>query len=62
MAKKTPTITDNILRVYDLESARLITELDLTDKRDWKYWQEFLSYNKSFRYVEQTANHAYKTR
>ena len=51
MAKKTPTITDNVLQVYDPETERLITELDITDKQDWKYWQEFLSYSKSFRYV-----------
>ena len=55
MAKRTPTITDNVLRIADTETDRLMLEIHVEDKRDWKHWQTFLEQSKSFRYVEQTA-------
>ena len=54
MAKKTPTVNDNILRIVDTETDRLQMEIHVDDKPDWKHWQAFLEQNKSFRYVHTT--------
>ena len=42
MAKKTPTVNDNILRIVDTETDRLQMEIHVDDKPDWKHWQTFL--------------------
>lgn len=53
MAKKTPTVKDTILTLWDSEYDRVIMQLDLTKSTDWPHWVGWLDSpsTKSFRYV-----------
>lgn len=54
MAKKTPTVQDNIFTLWAGETNQVIMQLDLTKLTDWPDWVEWLQdpTTKSFRYVD----------
>ncbi len=53
MAKKTPTIRNKILTLWDYDLDNLIMEFDISLSSEWAYWQEFLNSEttKSFRFI-----------
>ena len=55
MAKATPTVEDKIFKTRDIYTGKVILELDLTSRKDWPYWMEWLNRpkTKSFRYIGQ---------
>ena len=53
MARKTPTVENNIytLMDYEHEPPRVIVKLNIASSKDWQYWQKFLEHEKLFRFI-----------
>jgi hypothetical protein len=39
MAKNTPLVEDNMLKIWDFEANQLIPPFDISNPKEWPYWQ-----------------------
>jgi len=53
MARKTPTVSNSILEIYDENEGQVTIREDIATRLGWAFWQRFLGAEstKSFRYV-----------